>query len=345
MAGFGLVICLIVVLVCAGHDPCVAETVGGRPDVQNGSGRARPPGLFVRRSEPVVRIKSLTVAVWSMPTVPQASERGYRRGQPRQRWRNTFGAERRSSAWRWLGPAGLDADIILLQGIVDVGTVRRLFGARGHVFVVSRQILVRPRKTAGVTGIVIRRRPGLAITSVQHIWWRPHRYPIPPGDAVDVLPAAITAVRLRAGDRQFWVASIAAGPGCAQGGLQQDQAVYDPGDVAAAFRCQGLWRLRNYFALWRDGLTDQDGPVILAGTGAADDLVAKGNLNTRRLANVPDRCGVRTPQLLLLDLGNDGREGDPTQIRSSAQQPTLGPARGATKRQCALLVDINLHQQ
>jgi hypothetical protein len=346
MAGFGLIICLIVALACARFDTCAAQPASERTDPPGDASGATPPaprGLFTRRRQAVAPIKSLTIAVWSMPALPHAAESGYRPGESEQRWRNTFGSERRSAAWRWLGPAGLDADVILLQGIVDVGTVRRLFGARTHLFVISRQILVRPKKTAGVTGVVIRRRRGLGISKFQHIWWRPHSYPIPPGDAVNALPAAITAVRLRTADRQFWVASVAVGSGC-NATVNKAGAVPEPGNVTPEFRCQGFRGLRDYFTSWLGQLPAEDDPIILGGTGAMAKLAAKRDVKLLRPTHAAERCGARTPRLILLKRAAGNKAAGPAGKHSPARQPSLGKPRDTAKRKCALLAEIYLGQ-
>lgn len=349
MAGLGLLICLIVALVPMGIGPCVAQGAREPAVSQGGPERAGRPterrGLFIRRPAPITPIKSLTIAVWSMPPLPQAAESGYRLGGAAQRWRNTFGAERRSAAWRWLGPAGLDADIVLLQGIVDVGTARRLFKVRNYSFIISRQILIRPRKTAGVTGVLVRRRPGLGIVNVQHIWWRPQNYPLPPIDAVNALPSAITAVRLRAGRQQLWLASIAAGRGCTPNSKGDSPPIYEPGNVAAEFRCHGFLRLKDYFNKWIAGLPPGGDPILLAGTGAVDEMLAKRGKQAARLRHDGKNCGQRGPQLVLLPRETGGKPDASAHTAPSKPQPSLGPARRAAKRKCALLADVNLQPE
>lgn len=336
-----LAICLFGALMCASLDPCAAQTAPDQRDAPAGtpdtSSTQQPrQGLFTRRYQPPPPIKSLTIAVWSVPEQPRAARSRRTNDQDQRRWRNTFGAEWRSPAWRWLGPANFDADIIVLQGITDLATIRHLFSARTHQVIISRQILVKPRKSTGITGFAIRRRRGLSVTGAEHIWWRPAKYPIEAADAMAALPAAITAVRLRNAQRQIWIFSIAVADGCKRTDSDQPVDSKPSSDAASRLHCEGLSALRKRVKIWFDQRTDPNDLLIFAGTGAMADVVDVPGLQKVEFTKL-NTCGPRTPQLQWSRRPDKAQTDKPPPGKPSVEKP-----RGAEKRECVLLADVNL---
>jgi hypothetical protein len=336
-----LAICLLGALMCVSPDPCAAQTAPDQSGAPAETRQTPPPrqprsGLFTPRYQPPPPIKSLTIAVWSVPEQPRAARSRRASNQDQKRWRNTFGAEWRSPAWRWLGPANFDADIIVLQGITDLTTIRHLFSARTHQVIVSRQILVKPRKSTGITGFAIRRRRGLSVTGAEHIWWRPAKYPIAVAEAMAALPAAITAVRLRNAQRQIWIASIAVSDGCKPTDAAKPVEPNPSTNAASRLHCQGMNALRKRVKIWFDQRTDANDLLIFAGTGPLAEVVDVPGLQKVELTK-PNDCGARTPKLRW-----SRRPAKERSDKSPPGKPLVGKPRSAEKRKCVLLADIDL---
>ncbi len=140
-------------------------------------------------------------------------------------WRTSFGSERQSQPVPASAVPGLDADIVLLQGVTSVKVLNRVFPGRGWRIVVSRQMVltddpVDPRSYEAVssapsTAVVIRYQAGLRVAGQDHFLRGPPQNSSPQTDAPGVRPAAGTAVRLNIGGRFLWVVSVAFGDGCA----------------------------------------------------------------------------------------------------------------------------------
>ena len=92
--------------------------------------------------------------------------------QARAAWRTTFGSERsiepeaKKKAAKNTG--AIDADAVLLQGVVDPTSLRRLFPAGSWRLVVSREAFL-SSSPAPVTAIAVRVRPGLRLTAREHL--------------------------------------------------------------------------------------------------------------------------------------------------------------------------------
>ncbi len=134
---------------------------------------------------------------------------------PPPSWRHTFGSERRAEAVRPQQPVRFSADIVALQGVTSLGSVRQMFPASTYHVIVSRQLLQRPDQVEGrhpptaTTALAIRRDKGLRVTSQDHLLGMADP---PPGSAIEL--AAATAVRLLSGRRALWVVSLDIAQGC-----------------------------------------------------------------------------------------------------------------------------------
>jgi hypothetical protein len=134
---------------------------------------------------------------------------------PAPQWRTTFGSERRSDPVKAKPSTSVDADIVLLQGVTDVPTLRRWFPAGQWRLVVSRQIhatsadpsenaTVVDRAPVPTTAVAVRLRRGLRVTGQDHL--------LELSDASGRGPAAVTAagtaVRVFIEGRQTWAVSV-----------------------------------------------------------------------------------------------------------------------------------------
>ncbi len=173
------------------------------------------------QKDPPGRDTSLSIAAWNLQhkTEKEAAERSKNRQPDRAVWRNTFGSQRRTAAWRTRGATGIDADVIALQGITTINEVRRIFPARSHHLIVSRAALTRPPAPAAgnaanaahstLTAIAIRRRRGLRLTAQRH-FLAPRL-----GRTSEFAPSLGLAVRLIVGPRRFvWLANITLNETC-----------------------------------------------------------------------------------------------------------------------------------
>ncbi len=129
-------------------------------------------------------------------------------------WRTSFGSERRSEPSRTRPESAVDADIVLLQGVRDVRTLRLWFPAKSWKLVVSRQMLmsedpldrwardgIAPVPT---TAVAVRYQPGLRVTAQDHLLDLANL-----GQAIDGTPgAAATAVRVLIDGRETWAISV-----------------------------------------------------------------------------------------------------------------------------------------
>ena len=99
---------------------------------------------------------------------------------PAPQWRTSFGSERRSEPVKAKSSTSVDADIVLLQGVTHVPTLRRWFPAGQWRLVVSRQIhaasadpdanaTVADRAPIPTTAVAVRLRRGLRVTGQDHL--------------------------------------------------------------------------------------------------------------------------------------------------------------------------------
>lgn len=142
-------------------------------------------------------------------------------------WRTTFGSERHTveRAPDTEAATIIDADAVLLQGILDVAAVRRLFPARDWRLVVSRQMLrsddLADREAedatppaAATTAVALRSRPGLRVMGREHLL----NLARTEGGAAGTSTAAGTAVRLVDRGRALWLVSVALPDPCSDEG-------------------------------------------------------------------------------------------------------------------------------
>lgn len=163
--------------------------------------QALPPGLAGSNGQPASSTttdNAVSIASWHLPRAVAARGTEAASGSAASNWRHTFGAERTTAAWRSRGPAGFSADIITLQGVSDMTDARRLFPARTHHVLLSRQVLSTPMRKDGTVALVIARRSGIKTVGIRHF--------LPDSRDADV--AAALAVRFKARGGLFWVVSV-----------------------------------------------------------------------------------------------------------------------------------------
>ncbi|MGI9423370.1 MAG: hypothetical protein ACR2PA_09255, partial [Hyphomicrobiaceae bacterium] len=213
-------------------------------------------------------IKTLRIAAWNLADQsksPAGDAGGQAQSKP-QRWRNTFGAERRSSNRLAAGASGLNADIIALQGVREIAEVRRLFPARTHNLVLSRAVLLslnssqdsrpaaakRSSAKSFVTAIAVRRQPGVRVVGNHHFF-------VEAGGDNPNTQRLYTglAIRLNVSRQPVWVTSVDLTRVC---GVDEPASTDTSCDLhSAAERTVGLWTKRTVAAQI---------PVVLAGTYA-----------------------------------------------------------------------------
>ncbi len=200
---------------------------------------------------------TFTIATWHLRAVTGA-------GQPAQpvepvtKWRHTFGAERRTARWREIEAAGFAADIVGLQGVKRATDARRLFSARTHHVVVSRQLLA--RSAARATGLAVfrddapettalayRRQRGVTLAGFRHFLPAKSRSH---GSSDAREAPAFTVFRLRVYGKLVWVASIDLGDECSD----------DERPV-----CLQADRIFTDFTDWAGGLSEGAAPIVILG--------------------------------------------------------------------------------
>lgn len=184
----------------------IASIIGAATAYANPGPDAPPPATSDRQDDDA----TLTLLSVDARTLPGAIVR--KDTDPAPRWRTSFGSERRSEPARSQPATGVDADIVLLQGVTDVPTLRRWFPAGQWRLVVSRQLIARPADGATSapaaavpsTAIAVRLRRGLRITAQTHLTEL--------ADALGQGPAsptaAGTAVRVMIDNRETWAVSV-----------------------------------------------------------------------------------------------------------------------------------------
>lgn len=179
------------------------------------------PGAPVLAGEPAdpsdadATIRILSVDISSHPAQEPAQQRD---SEPD--WRTSFGSERRTVARAGAARSAFDADLVLLQGIRDLRSLRRLFPARAWRLIVSRQLFssedpLDPWARDSVvrsptTGIAVRYQVGLRVTGQDHLLDLAQK-----GDAGGIEPQpAGTAARIQFGKTTLWALSVLISPSC-----------------------------------------------------------------------------------------------------------------------------------
>lgn len=168
---------------------------------------AEPPA-----ADPETPAPTLTILSVDATTLPGMKDRA--KTAPPPAWRTSFGSERRSAPERMKPAASVAADLVLLQGVRDVPTLRQWFPAREWKLVVSRQLLIAdatpdqlataPASPVPTTAIAVRYQPGLRVTAQDHLMNLTAA-----GGADGPPPAAAgTAVRIQIAGRETWALSV-----------------------------------------------------------------------------------------------------------------------------------------
>lgn len=187
-------------------------------------------------------------------------------------WRTSFGSEIRQTE-KWTVPdLGIDADVVLLQGLTSMREARRLFPAREWKLIVSRQLIGRDdppdpwardaSRVQPVTAVAVRFQPGVKVTGQDHL--DVSATETADGRTASSGPAA-TAVRLNVDGRRVWMVSAALPETCA----------------TLTSHCDAMRRVQE----WRERRRSEDGPTLVGG----------------RLGTVPASSGGCTVQSILSD--------------------------------------------
>ena len=157
----------------------------------------------------------LRIANWNMLERPGSKNRDDVQ-MPKASWRTTFGSERRSLPPVMPAAGVIDADVVLIQGLLSVREARKSFPARTWRLVVSRQILdnddpLNPWAEEAfaekpATAIAVRYQAALRVTGQEHLLELATADVAPAGGAET--PAAGTAVRFSWGNKNFWALSV-----------------------------------------------------------------------------------------------------------------------------------------
>ena len=170
---------------------------------------------------------------------------------PQPWWRHTSGSVRGAAAGR--RPVRFEADIVVLQGVTNLGVVRQMLPARLYRVVASRQILenahvMRDAPHVQTTAIAIRRDARLRTIAHDHLLALAE----PPPGTETPLSAGI-AMRLLSNRRAVWVLSIDLAQGCS-GETVQDQS-----------RCAAAERQLDLVEAWLSEKVAAGEAVIIAG--------------------------------------------------------------------------------
>jgi hypothetical protein len=279
-------------------------------------------------------IRKLRLAVWNVShlTTEEAAELARANRPERTVWRNTFGAERRTATWQRHGRAGIDADIIALQGISTVKDVRRMFPARKFHVVFSRSALMnldssfgsRQDDSNGLTAIAIRRRPGLRMAGQRHF--------VAPRLGSTALQATAPglAIRVNPGAGQFiWVANIALNPDCHTATTPTPE-------------CDGERLAKASIDAWFDTARRSGTPVVLAGSAAA---LIGSNVGRNERPPATSACTHSPPGLTIIEApGRGAASPDAVAAQSRGSDPRWRLQRLAPpdKRPCAALARLAL---
>jgi hypothetical protein len=200
---------------------------------------------------------TFTIATWHL-RAHTGSGQPERPVEPVTKWRHTFGAERRTARWREIEAAGFAADIVGLQGVKRATDAQRLFRARTHHVVVSRQLLA--RSAARATGLAVfrddapettalayRRQRGVTLAGFRHFLPAKRRSN---GSSNAREAPAVTVFRLRVYGKLVWIASMDLGDECSE----DEKAV-----------CLQAARIFRDFTDWAGGLSEGTAPIVMLG--------------------------------------------------------------------------------
>lgn len=267
----------------------------------------------------------LRIAAWNLRHLtPEEQARIKQKQQPAKRvWRNTFGTERRTETWRLRSAAGIDADVVAIQGGKNLTEVRRMFPARTYHLIVSRAALSEPQGTVpgtagadagGFTSIAVRRRQGLRVIGQRHF--------LAPALDRNPIRQAIpgVAIRLRVARQPLWVASFDIRDRCPP----QPQQPPRPD-------CDQERLMRATIANWIERTRAAGLAVVLAGRLAhLPGVTARTDAGARKGDNA--RCTHTKPRVVLL-------QGAAT---TGTPSPRLSARASPEKRPCAALADLDL---
>jgi hypothetical protein len=160
----------------------------------------------------------LTILSVDVRTLPE-----WKMSKPEARapqWRTSFGSERRSEVKAPKPSAGVEADIVLLQGVSDVRRLRSWFPAGQWRLITSRHFArsdgdgVDEEAAASsvpspATAVALRLRPGLRVTG------RDHLPEVAGASGPAAAVATVTAVKIRYENRETWALSVLLPEDCA----------------------------------------------------------------------------------------------------------------------------------
>jgi hypothetical protein len=135
-------------------------------------------------------------------------------------WRTSFGSERRSEVKAPKPSAGVEADIVLLQGVSDVRRLRSWFPAGQWRLITSRHFArsdgdgVDDEAAASsvpspATAVALRLRPGLRVTGKDQV------LAVTDASGKPAAAATVTAVKIRYENRETWAVSVLLPEDCA----------------------------------------------------------------------------------------------------------------------------------
>lgn len=242
----------------------------------------------------------LKVMSWNIASSPYAIAMRKIKSETKS-WRTSFGSERRTvTAPPMPQASAFDADVVLVQGIINPRALRRLFPARKWRLVFSRRALealpkgsvfTTPVSTTEVEAVAVRFRPGLRIinrgesmdereppsteqAAVADQNATSVAAPPPPANAPPAPPDSPgVAVKVLDRGKTIWFASVSLGEAC--------------GDTADA--CAKLQRLLR----WRATRRQNGDAVVIAGRLHCDG-------ETRGCANQTIEADVAPPNALPL---------------------------------------------
>ena len=192
-------------------------------------------------SQPVLQI-----ATWDI-SLAEESLFSQRKKKKKTAWRHTFGSERKDARKTRLGVFNLDVDVVLLQGVRDVRSLRQVFPRREWRLILSRDYL-RNAPTLSrlpfdlqafdiaaiervleqpVTVVAVRYQRRLRVRAIRHI--KNSNYTDQSDPKATRRPSA-TAVRLNYFGSTLWLMSLDVVPHC-----QQDQSSCDIWQAAEAW--------------------------------------------------------------------------------------------------------------
>lgn len=175
--------------------------------------------------------RRLRIASWNLAEADASVLVPRRVAAPKPVWRHTFGAERRTTPKQQAEPHQIDADIVLLQGVTSLRSVRDLFPPRDWRLVVSRQLLLQVAQLGSaaydlvdvddgsgdvtspipVTAVLVRYQTGRRVTGKAHVM---DETSLTAKDGSPPTTIASTGVRVRDGNRTVWAVSVAFSETC-----------------------------------------------------------------------------------------------------------------------------------